>query len=278
MFSGCLWSSSPKGLPERIGQRLMYYFKPARVKPCDISPRSSATSTVPLASNIASNLLATRRRIQQAAQAHGRHAEEIALIAVSKTMPAAAIAAAHAAGQVDFGENYVQEAVAKIDALAELPLRWHFLGRMQSNKTALIARHFDWVHTLDREKTARRLSSQRGQRQPLNLLVQINIDADPAKGGVAPDQAGDLIDAVRGMAGLRVRGLMAILEKAGDPQLSFVRLRTLFDALAKQGGPEWDTLSMGMTHDMEAAIAAGATQVRIGTAIFGPRRQREQDS
>lgn len=238
---------------------------------------SRATSAALLASDISSNLLATRRRIRQAAQAHGRNAAAINLIAVSKTMPAAAVAAAHAAGQVDFGENYVQEAVAKIDALAELPLRWHFLGRVQSNKTALIARHFDWVHTLDREKTARRLSRQRGERKPLNLLVQINIDADPAKGGVAPDQAGDLLAAVRGMAGLRVRGLMAILEKSGDPQASFGRMRILFDALAKQGGPEWDTLSMGMTHDMEAAIAAGATQVRIGTAIFGPRGRSEQD-
>ena len=192
-------------------------------------------------------------------------------------MPVEAVAAAHAAGQVDFGENYVQEAVAKIDALAELPLRWHFLGRMQSNKTALIARHFDWVHTLDREKTARRLSSQRGRREPLNLLMQINIDADPAKGGIVPEQAGDLLDAVRGMAGLRVRGLMAILEKGGNPQLSFGRMRALFDALAKQGGSEWDTLSLGMTQDMEAAIAAGATQVRIGTAIFGPRGRPEQD-
>ena len=192
-------------------------------------------------------------------------------------MPVEAVAAAHAAGQVDFGENYAQEAVAKIDALAELPLRWHFLGRMQSNKTALIAQHFDWVHTLDREKTARRLSSQRGQRKPLNLLMQINIDADPAKGGVAPEQARDLLDAVRGMAGLRVRGLMAILEKGGNPQLSFGRMRTLFDALAKQGGSEWDTLSLGMTQDMEAAIAAGTTQVRIGTAIFGPRGRPEQD-
>ena len=192
-------------------------------------------------------------------------------------MPVEAVAAAHAAGQVDFGENYVQEAVAKIDALAELPLRWHFLGRVQSNKTALIARHFDWVHTLDREKTARRLSSQRGRREPLNLLMQINIDADPAKGGIVPEQAGDLLDAVRGMAGLRVRGLMAILEKGGNPQLSFGRMRALFDALAKQGGSEWDTLSLGMTQDMEAAIAAGATQVRIGTAIFGPRGRPEQD-
>ena len=200
------------------------------------------------------------------------------MIAVSKTMPAEAVAAAHAAGQVDFGENYVQEAAAKMDALADLPLRWHFLGRIQSNKTGQIAQRLDWVHTLDREKTARRLSGQRGERKPLNVLVQINIDADPAKGGVAPERAGELLAAVRGLGGLQVRGLMAILEKAGDPELSFGRLRRLFDALAEQSGPRWDTLSMGMTQDMEAAIAAGATQVRIGTAVFGPRRKPERDT
>ena len=227
-----------------------------------------------MSSDIASNLIATRRRIRQAALAHGRRAEDIALIAVSKTMPAEAIAAAQAAGQVDFGENYVQEAVAKIKALVDLPLRWHFLGRIQSNKTALIAQHFDWVHTLDREKAARRLAGQRGRRGPLNVLVQVNIDEDPAKGGVAPEQVGGLIDAVRGMAGLTLRGLMAILEKAGEPRVSFQRMRSLFDALAQRGGAQWDTLSMGMSQDMEAAIAAGATQVRIGTAIFGPRNGR----
>ncbi len=224
-----------------------------------------------MASNIASNLLATRRRIQRAAEAHGRCAADIALIAVSKTKPADAIADAHAAGQVDFGENYVQEAVAKIKALTGLPLRWHFLGRIQSNKTALIARHFDWVHTLDREKAARRLASQRGERGPLNVLVQVNIDEDPAKGGAAPEQVGGLVDAVRGMAGLTLRGLMTILEKAGEPRNSFERMRRLFDALAARGGAQWDTLSMGMSRDMEAAIAAGATQVRIGSAVFGPR-------
>ena len=231
-----------------------------------------------MASNIASNLLATRRRIDAAARTHGRRAGDIALIAVSKTMPAEAIAAAHAAGQVDFGENYAQEAVAKIDALAYLPLRWHFLGKIQSNKTALIARHFDWVHTLEREKTARRLSGQRGGREPLQALVQVNIDGDPAKSGLPPNQAGELVQAVRDLTGLQARGLMTILEAGGDPHASFERLRRLFEALAKQGGPGWDTLSMGMTHDMEAAIAAGATQVRIGTAIFGPRRRREQRS
>lgn len=229
-----------------------------------------------MASNIASNLLATRRRIEAVAAAHGRRAQDIALIAVSKTVPAEAVAAAHAAGQVDFGENYVQEAAAKMDALADLPLRWHFLGRIQSNKTGQVAQRFDWVHTLDREKTARRLSSQRGERKPLNVLVQINIDADPAKGGVPPERAGELLDAVRGLGGLQVRGLMAILEKAGDAELSFGRMRSLFNALAEQSGPRWDTLSMGMTQDMEAAIAAGATQVRIGTAVFGPRRKPEQ--
>ncbi|MDE0269913.1 MAG: YggS family pyridoxal phosphate-dependent enzyme, partial [Gammaproteobacteria bacterium] len=170
-----------------------------------------------------------------------------------------------------FGENYAQEAAAKIEALAGLPLRWHFIGRIQSNKTALIARRFDWVHTVDRLKIARRLAGHRADGPPLNVLVQVNIDDDPAKGGVAPDEAGDLVDAMRDLAGLRLRGLMAILERAGDAQSSYRRVRTLFESLADRGGSGWDVLSMGMSGDLEAAIAAGATQVRVGTAIFGPR-------
>ncbi len=221
--------------------------------------------------NIANSLEAVRQRIRQAAHSCGRSAEDITLIAVSKTKPIADIDAAHAAGQVDFGENYLQEAKPKIEALAELPLRWHFLGRIQSNKTALLARHFDWVHTLDRQKVAHRLASHRAGLEPLNVLVQVNIDGDPAKGGVAADQAGDLIDAARGMSSLRVRGLMTILERSGTSASSFKRMWALFGALAARGGDHWDTLSMGMSQDLEAAIAAGATQVRIGTAIFGPR-------
>ena len=224
-----------------------------------------------MAHGIPSNLGAVRERIARAAGAHGRAPESVTLIAVSKTKPADAIAEAHRAGQLDFGENYAQEAAAKIEALAGLPLRWHFIGRIQSNKTALIARHFDWVHTVDRLKIARRLAGHRADGPPLNVLVQVNIDDDPAKGGVAPDEAGDLVDAMRDLAGLRLRGLMAILERSGDAQSSYRRTRTLFEGLADRGGSGWDVLSMGMSGDLEAAIAAGATQVRVGTAIFGSR-------
>ena len=222
-----------------------------------------------------------RERIARAAREQGRSPGDVTLIAVSKTKPAAAVVEAHRAGQLDFGENYAQEAAAKIEALGELPLRWHFIGRIQSNKTALIARHFGWVHTLDRLKIARRLADHRAggsppggpQGGPLNVLVQVNIDGDPAKGGVAPEEAGDLVDAMRGLTGLRLRGLMAILEEkgAGDPQSGYQRVRRLFDGLAERGGSGWDTLSMGMSGDLDAAIAAGATHVRVGTAIFGPR-------
>ena len=220
---------------------------------------------------ISSNLDAVRERIARAARAHGRAPESVTLIAVAKTKPAAAIAEAHRAGQLDFGENYAQEAAAKAEALAGLPLRWHFIGRIQSNKTALIARHFDWVHTVDRLKIARRLAGHRADGPPLNVLVQVNIDDDPAKGGVAPDAASDLVDAMGGLAGLRLRGLMAVLERAGDAESSYRRVRALFDGLADRGGGDWNVLSMGMSGDMEAAIAAGATHVRVGTAIFGPR-------
>ena len=220
---------------------------------------------------ISTHLGAVRERIARAAGEHGRSPEGITLIAVSKTKPAAAVAEAHGAGQLDFGENYAQEAAAKIEALGELPLRWHFIGRIQSNKTALIARHFDWVHTVDRFKIARRLASHRIDGQPLNVLVQANIDDDPAKGGVAPDEAGDLVEAMRGLTGLRLRGLMAMLERSGDAQRSYEQAHALFDSLAERGGSGWDALSMGMSGDLEAAIAAGATHVRVGTAIFGPR-------
>ena len=224
-----------------------------------------------MANGISTNLGAVRERIARAACAHGRAPDSVALIAVSKTKPAAAIAEAHRGGQLDFGENYAQEAVAKIKALADLPLHWHFIGGIQSNKTALIARHFDWVHTVDRPKIARRLAGHRADGPPLNVLVQVNIDGDPAKGGVAPDEAGGLVDAMRGLTGLRVRGLMAVLERAGDAHASYRRARILFDGLAARGGRDWDVLSMGMSGDLEAAIAAGTTHVRVGTAIFGPR-------
>ena len=189
-------------------------------------------------------------------------------------MPRAAIAEAYRAGQREFAENYVQEAVAKIEGLADLAIAWHFIGAVQSNKTALLARHFDWVHTVDRLKIARRLAGHRGSGNPLNVLLQVNIDADPAKAGVTADAAPELLAAMRELPGLQVRGLMTILAKEGEPDLSFARMKTLFEAMTPPDRGDWDTLSMGMTRDMEAAIAHGATHLRIGSAIFGPREPR----
>lgn len=228
--------------------------------------------------SISENLATVNAHIRDVARRSGRRGEDISLIAVAKTMPATAIAEAYRAGQRDFAENYVQEAVAKIENLADLAITWHFIGAVQSNKTALLARHFHWVHTVDRPRIARRLAGHRSPEHPLNVLLQVNIDADPAKAGVAPDAAPDLLEAVRNLAGLRVRGLMTILEKAGDPDLSFTRMKTLFEAMAERAGGGWDTLSMGMTQDMEAAIAQGATHLRIGSAIFGPREPRSSFS
>lgn len=186
-------------------------------------------------------------------------------------MPPGAIAEAYRAGQREFGENYAQEAVAKITSLDNPAITWHFIGAVQSNKTALLARHFHWVHTIERLKVARRLASHRSADNPLNVLLQVNIDADPAKAGVAPRDAPTLQAAVRGLPGLRMRGLMTVLEKAGDPDLSFARMHDLFDSMAPPDSDDWNTLSMGMTQDMEAAITHGATHLRIGTAVFGPR-------
>ncbi len=220
---------------------------------------------------ISENLAAVNVRISHIAQDCGRRERDISLIAVSKTMPPEAIVTAFRAGQRNFGENYVQEAIAKITRLSDLSITWHFIGVIQSNKTALLARHFHWVHTVDRLKIARRLASHRSDVDPLNVLLQVNIDADPAKAGIAPADAPALLAAAAELPGLRVRGLMTILEKAGDPDLSFARMHHLFTSMTPPDSRDWDTLSMGMTHDMEAAIAHGATQLRIGTAIFGPR-------
>ncbi len=223
--------------------------------------------------SISDNLKSVNARIDAAARSCGRQGREIALIAVAKTKPVAAIAAAYRAGQRDFAENYAQEGVVKATRLADLKITWHFVGAVQSNKTSLVARHFDWVHTLDREKIARRLSSQRDPQTPLNVLLQVNIDADPAKAGVAPAALPELLAITCALPGLRVRGLMTVLEKAGNPDLSFARMQNLFVSMTALGGKNWDTLSMGMSRDMEAAITHGATQVRIGSAIFGPRER-----
>ena len=223
--------------------------------------------------SISENLAAVKARIACAAGSCGRGAGEVSLIAVSKAKPVAAITEAHQAGQEHFGENFVQEAVPKITRLAGSSITWHFIGTVQSNKTNLLARHFHWVHTVDRVKIARRLASRRAPETPLNVLLQVNIDADPAKAGVAPDAVPELLAGTRGLPGLRVRGLMTVLEKAGNPDLSFARMHDLFVSMMPPDHKNWDTLSMGMSRDMEAAIAHGATQVRIGSAIFGPRER-----
>lgn len=226
--------------------------------------------------SISSNLQAVRARIRAAAQACGRRPEEVALVAVSKTWPAAAVREAAAAGQRAFGENYVQEGCAKAEALAELGLEWHFIGPLQSNKTRLVASYFDWVHSVDRLKIAERLSAQRDiHRPPLNVCIQVNVSGEASKSGVAPADVAALARAVAGLPRLRLRGLMCIPEPTQDPAVLAARfgvLRALGASLTDEG-LALDTLSMGMSHDLEAAIAAGATMVRVGTAIFGERQR-----
>ena len=196
----------------------------------------------------------------------------VRLLAVSKARGAAEVEAAHAAGLADFGENYLQEALPKMSALAHLPLIWHFIGAIQSNKTRDIASRFQWVHTVDRARIASRLDA--AARKAIDVCIQVNIDAEARKAGVAPEQAVALVAHVRDLPRLRLRGLMAIPNPGGDARGSFRRTRALFEALRPQAGPHWDTLSMGMSGDFETAIEEGATIVRIGTAIFGPRPSR----
>ena len=191
------------------------------------------------------------------------------LLAVSKARNAAEVRAAHTAGQREFGENYVQEAAAKIAALADLDIVWHFIGAIQSNKTRDIADHFQWVHTVDRTKIASRLNAAAGD--VLDVCIQVNVDVEPQKAGVAPAELPALVAHIAGLPRLRLRGLMVIPRQGGDSRQSFRRTRLLFEAMAPCAGPHWDTLSMGMSDDFEAAVEEGATIVRIGTAIFGPR-------
>jgi pyridoxal phosphate enzyme (YggS family) len=226
--------------------------------------------------SIADNLQVVKGRIAGAARAAGRDPAAVALLAVSKTHAPALIEQAAGAGQRAFGENYVQEAVEKMDALAGLPIEWHLVGPLQSNKTRLVAERFQWVHTIDRGKIARRLSEQRPQAlTPLQVLVQVNVSGEASKSGVAPGEAATLAMAVATLPGLRLRGLMSVPEPTEDEALQRARFRTvreLYETL-KRGGLPMDTLSMGMTADMEAAIAEGSTMVRIGTAIFGARQK-----
>lgn len=220
---------------------------------------------------IADNLTQVSQRIQLSAEKVGRNPDSITLLAVSKTKPAADIKAAHLAGQRDFGENYLQEALAKIDELADLDIHWHFIGPLQSNKCRAVAEHFTWLHTLDRLKIAERLSALRPPSlPPLQVCIQVNIDQEDSKSGCKPEDTLALALAVKNLPNLCLRGLMAI-PTAGASEQGFTALAALAQSLRIQGDLELDTLSMGMSADLDAAIAAGATLVRIGSAIFGER-------
>lgn len=229
-------------------------------------------------SSIPNNLQAVRQRIDAAARAASREPGRICLLAVSKNFGAREVLDAVAAGQRAFGENYLQEALDKMAAVRAMQpdslLEWHFIGPIQSNKTRAIAEHFDWVHSVDREKIAQRLSQQRPPHlPPLNVCLQVNISGETSKSGVTVEQALALVRNVAALPHLALRGLMAIPEAAGDieqQRVPFRRLRQLLDELRAQG-LALDTLSMGMSADLDAAIAEGATIVRVGTAIFGKR-------
>ena len=224
--------------------------------------------------NIENNLAQIRARIDAAASAADRDPESVLLLAVSKKKPVEDIRIAYAAGQRAFGENYLQEAMQKIGALAELDISWHFIGAIQSNKTRDIAACFDWAHCIDRVKIARRLGSQRpAEMPPLNVCIQVNLDEESSKAGVELDAVPELAGEIANLPGIRLRGLMTIpapRTDVGEQRAAFARLAQMLAEL-KQRGIDCDTLSMGMTGDMEAAIAEGSTLVRIGTAIFGER-------
>jgi hypothetical protein len=224
--------------------------------------------------NLAANLQAVRDRITAAAIAAGRDPAAITLVGVSKTHPAVAVRAAIAAGLADFGENYVQEAVEKIDEIADPRVTWHLIGPLQSNKTREVAERFQWVHTVDREKIARRLSEQRPHyAPPMQVCLQVHLGGEESKSGVDPGALEALAGQVAGLPRLQLRGLMCIPPVEEDPARQrhwFAELRRMRDALNARGH-RLDVLSMGMSADFEAAIAEGATHVRVGTALFGPR-------
>jgi pyridoxal phosphate enzyme (YggS family) len=222
------------------------------------------------------NLHAVSQRIALAEQLAGREPHSVALLAVSKTFPAEDVRAAHAAGQRMFGENYVQESLTKFEALADLrtSLEWHFIGPLQSNKTRPVAENFDWVHSVDRLKIAQRLAEQRpAHLPPLNVCLQVNVSGEASKAGVTPAEAAEAAHAIAALPQLRLRGLMSIPEPADtieEQRAPHRQLRELFERL-RADGLALDTLSMGMSGDLEAAVLEGATIVRIGTAIFGNR-------
>ena len=222
-------------------------------------------------SPIAANLQAVRRRISEALQGDSR---TVKLVAVSKSQPPEAIRAAFAAGCRDFGENYVQDALPKIAAVADLPITWHFIGHLQSNKARDVAEHFDWVHAVDRLRIAQALFRARPPALgPLNVCIQVNISREATKGGVAPGEASALAREMAALPNLQLRGLMGMASPTGDrarQRAEFAELRAVFAALVAEGYA-LDTLSMGMSQDLESALAEGATMVRVGTAIFGER-------
>ncbi|MCP3688924.1 MAG: YggS family pyridoxal phosphate-dependent enzyme [Gammaproteobacteria bacterium] len=224
--------------------------------------------------NIEKNISIIRRQIETAAKIYHRNPADTLLLAVSKKKPAGDIKAAYACGQRDFGENYLQEALQKIEILSAFDISWHFIGAVQSNKTKAVAQNFDWAHCIDRFKIARRLSEQRPAIMPsLNVCIQVNIEQEASKSGVILAEVPELARQMAALPNLRLRGLMAIPAPADDFESQrepFSKLRAMLKTL-NQNGLSCDTLSMGMTHDMSAAIAEGATVVRIGTAIFGER-------
>lgn len=216
------------------------------------------------------NLQAVRARVARAAAAAGRDPLSVTLLAVSKTHPAALVEEALAAGQKAFGENYVQEAVEKMDALAGAAVEWHLIGPLQSNKTRIVAERFQWVQSVESEKVARRLSDQRpASLPPLNVLIQLNVSGEASKSGVAPEEVVAFAKAINTLPRLKLRGLMAIPEP-GAPVERYRELKSLYEKLKDEF--RLDTLSVGMSDDMEIAIAEGATMVRVGTAIFGTRQ------
>ena len=225
---------------------------------------------------LADNIAKLLERVRLAAEKSQRAAGDIRVLAVSKTHPAEAIRAAHRHGLDHFGESYLQEALAKIAALAELPVTWHFIGPIQSNKTRSIAEHFTWVHSVDRGRIAKRLSDQRpGDLPPLQVCLQVNISGEQSKSGVDPQDLPRLAAEVLELPRLRLRGLMAIPAPTGDPAQQRAAFSRLRGQLAQLGAlaPGLDTLSMGMSDDLEAAIAEGATIVRVGSGIFGSRNR-----
>lgn len=257
-------------------------------------PSPNHSSHQQSAGSIESNLISTERlltnwqtvlsKMQTAIQSQQQSQQSqtaVQLIAVSKTKPASMIRTLAVAGQVDFAENYLQEALEKIQQLKQMDICWHYIGHIQRNKTRDIAQHFNWVHTLEREVIAKRLHDQRPDGLPaLNVLIQVNIDNEASKSGCQPDELDDLVKAISGYSNLCLRGLMVIPENIQQqasaqlqPKTAFARTQALFDYIAKQHPQltHWDTLSMGMSADMEEAIAHGSTMVRVGSAIFGKR-------